>query len=239
MGRRFGVLYNISLLHCHSCSSPSLFIPPRPPSYPSTPSSFLFLLLPSSTAPLPFYFSTLLPSSNSSPRPTLSSTLSSHNLTPPLTNQDLVPSPYQKKKKLTGIGKKFQITTLKKADLLRFQANLNLPSQTEGKAEAEAGAGARKEESEKEEQEEKKEELNLQWYPLLNHLSIPPEMVASFSKMYLVGALLLGASGGYVVSEEWNSILNGNEGDAPDGGVGGYEFMGIEEFLAGVWEGKP
>ena len=56
--------------------------------------------------------------------------------------------------------------------------------------------------------------------------------------MYLVGALLLGAAGGYVVSEEWNLILNGNEGDAPSG-VGGYEFMGIKEFLTGVWEGKP
>jgi hypothetical protein len=65
------------------------------------------------------------------------------------------------------------------------------------------------------------------WQPKLDHPSIPPDQVDIFSRIILAGVLLAISADAYNVSDEWNQLLPG------------YKFTQAEDFLAGVWRGKP
>ncbi|KAK0620739.1 hypothetical protein B0T14DRAFT_567470 [Immersiella caudata] len=71
-------------------------------------------------------------------------------------------------------------------------------------------------------------EVKSGWVPVMEHPSIPVEMAEVFSREFVRWALVEGMKGGFTSGDEWNQIL----GD-------GFRFTGVEEFLRGVWEGKP
>ena len=65
------------------------------------------------------------------------------------------------------------------------------------------------------------------WVPTLDHPSIPPSQVATFSRIIVAGLLLATSAQAYSCSDEWNRLL-------PD-----YKFTQPEEFLSAAWRGKP
>lgn len=64
------------------------------------------------------------------------------------------------------------------------------------------------------------------WVPQIKHASVPKEQEEAMSRVILGGVLLGVKAGAYTVSDEWNRLL------------GGYEFLGVEDFLRGVWGGR-
>ena len=68
---------------------------------------------------------------------------------------------------------------------------------------------------------------NASWLPKLDHPSIPPEQVATFSRIIVAGFLLAASAQAYSCTDEWNRLL-------PD-----YQFTQPEEFLSEAWRGKP
>jgi len=69
----------------------------------------------------------------------------------------------------------------------------------------------------------KKGVVTSSWVPMVRHPSVPREEVEGMSRMFLEGFLVGVAAGAYRVGDEWNRLL------------GGYKFLGVEEFLRGVW----
>lgn len=65
------------------------------------------------------------------------------------------------------------------------------------------------------------------WIPKLDHPSIPPEQVVTFSRIIVRGFLLAASAKAYSCTDEWNRLL-------PD-----YKFTQPEDFLSEAWRGKP
>jgi hypothetical protein len=70
-------------------------------------------------------------------------------------------------------------------------------------------------------------EWKTSWIPLIDHASIPADQVEFFSRIIVASMMLATHAKAYHTSDEWNRLL-------PD-----YKFTSAEDFLAGVWAGKP
>ncbi|KAG9661771.1 NAD(P)-binding protein, partial [Aureobasidium melanogenum] len=65
------------------------------------------------------------------------------------------------------------------------------------------------------------------WTPKIDHPAVPPQKNDELSRL-MVSEILRGISAGdFLCSDEWNKLL-------PD-----FEFTQAEEFLSGIWKGKP
>jgi len=69
--------------------------------------------------------------------------------------------------------------------------------------------------------------LKTSWVPAFTHPSVPKEQWEGFAKAVVIGSLLAFERGAWDVSDEWNTLL-------PE-----LKLTSIEDFLTGVWQGKP
>jgi hypothetical protein len=69
--------------------------------------------------------------------------------------------------------------------------------------------------------------LNTTWKLAARHRSISENEAEEMQKQVMIGMLISTCKGAWAVSDELNGLF-------PD-----HEFMGVEEFLEGVWAGKP
>jgi hypothetical protein len=69
--------------------------------------------------------------------------------------------------------------------------------------------------------------LKTSWVPAFSHPSVPKEQWEGYAKAVMIGSLLAMERGAWDVSDEWNKLL-------PE-----LKLTSIEDFLTGVWNGKP
>jgi hypothetical protein len=69
--------------------------------------------------------------------------------------------------------------------------------------------------------------LNMTWKLAARHRSISDKEAEEMQKQIMIGMLISACKGAWAVSDELNQLF-------PD-----YEFTGMEEFLEGIWAGKP
>ena len=69
--------------------------------------------------------------------------------------------------------------------------------------------------------------LNVEWFPITQHPSIPPERAQETSKWITLQSLKGVQAGGWSASNEWNTLLDD------------INLTTVEEYLENIWRGKP